>query len=206
MNQKGEKIDTANPMLLLVSGLCPVLIPSFTLQNGLILGVGIALHAVLLAALIPLLIKLVSKELHFPVSVMISALITVIYGATVRIAFPYEYPGLSPFLALIALNCFGFSVLRGSLRQDSLERFSEYARSAISFLVSLVLFSFVREVLGSGMITVYQTEAARLIVDLRDLVMVPIPIMLLPAGAFLLLGYAIAAYQFRMQTKGRRKA
>jgi len=206
MNPNAEKNDTANPLLMLVSGLCPVLIPSFTLQNGIILGAGVALHAILLAVFVPLLIKLIGKELHFSVAVMLSAAIAAVYGAAVRLAFPYEYPGLSPFLALIALNCFGLSVLRGSLRQDSLERLPEYARSALYFLATLLLFSSVRELFGSGMITLYHAETAKWTLDLRNYLTVPLPILLLPAGAFLLLGYAIAARQFWSQTKGRRTA
>lgn len=200
------QIDTPNPMLLLIAGLCPVLIPTNTLQNGIILGLGIAIHAMLLALLIPAIAKISEKELQFPISIALSSLIAAVYGLVIRILFPDGYTGLSPFLALIALNCFSLSVLRGSLRQESLERFPEYARSAAVFFLTIVAFAIIREMLGSGVVTLYASEHARLVLDLRNVIRIPIRLMLLPAGAFMLLGYAIAGYKLHLHAKGRRKA
>lgn len=201
MKQKSERDSTANPLLLLVTGLCPLLIPSFTLQNGLILGLGVCLHALLLAATIPPLAKLVGESLRFHLALTISAVITVIYSLTVRLVFPAEVPSLSPFIAFIALNCFSLSVMEGSLRQQSLEKFPEYARSAIVLFLTLIVFASLRELLGSGILTLYRTETAQAILDLRLLIRFPLRIALLPSGAFLLLGYGIAAYRLRNKRK-----
>lgn len=196
MMRRNEKSSpAANPLLLLISGLCPVLIPTFTFQNGVILGFGIAIHAIILAAVIPILKNLVSESLRFLLSLTVSAIVSVIYGLVVRLLFPASVSGLSPFLALIALNCFSLSIIRGSLRQDALEKIPEYARSAGAFFVTVLVFAALRELIGSGVITIYRTETARIVWDLRSLVRIPIRIALLPSGAFLLLGYGIALYQ-----------
>ncbi len=205
MTLKNAQVSSANPFLLLVSGLCPVLMPSFTLQNGLILGFGISIHAVLLAAILPVLLRAVRRTLHFTIAMSLSALIALLYGILIRAVFPYEAFGLSPYLSILALNCYGLAILRGSLRQDSLEKVPEYAKSSAVLFFTVAVFSALREVLGSGRITFLQTETLQAVLDLRFLVRVPIRMALLPAGAFLLLGYSIALYRMRIQAKGRVK-
>lgn len=203
MNPETLKPAPANPVLLMVTGLCPVLIPSFTLQNGLILGLGVASHGVILAALVPVLSKLASDSIRFYLSLSISGMVAVLYGLGVRAVFPAEAFGLSPFLAFIALNCFGLAVLRGSLRQTGLDRLPEYLRAAGELLLTWIVFAALRELLGSGLLTLYSTESARAVLDLRTVFVFPLRIALLPSGAFLLLGYGVALY--RIRTKPRKE-
>lgn len=204
MNLESVKSAPANPILLMVTGLCPVLIPSYTLQNGLILGLGVASHAVILAALVPVLSRLASDSIRFYLSLSVSGLVAALYGLGVRAVFPAEAFGLSPFLAFIALNCFGLAVLRGSLRQTGLDRLPEYARSAGELLLTWVVFAALRELLGSGILTLYSTDTARAVLDLRSVFLFPIRIALLPSGAFLLLGYGAALYRFHAKPRKER--
>ena len=192
MNSSDDRKCTANPLLLLVSGLCPVLIPSFTFQSGFVMGLGVALHATILAALVPLLARMTNPALRYPVALSFSAVIATVHGMAVRFLFPAFALGLAPFIAFLALNCFGLSVMKGSLRQDSLERFSEYAKAAALSFVTVIAFAGLRELLGSGMITFYRTEKLRVVLDLRSVIRLPLRMALLPSGAFILLGYAIA--------------
>ena len=201
MTKIASRTPSANPLLLLMTGLCPVLIPSFTLQNGMILGLGVAVHAILLAALIPMLGRLTGDSLRYFLSLAVSGLIATLYGLAVRFVFPAESYGLSPFLAFIALNCYGLSVLGGSLRQNDHERLPEYARSAGSLFLTWTVFAALRELLGSGTITLYATETARAMLDLRAVLKYPVRMALMPAGAFLLLGYGSALYRFHAKRK-----
>jgi len=197
MNQPNERPSASNPVLMVVTGLCPLLIPSVTFQRGYILGIGVVVHAILLAALLPVLGRMVGSSLQFSLSLALSGMITALYSVGVRLAFPAEAYGLSPFLGLIAVNCFGLSVLRGSLRQAGLDRLPEYARSAGILLLTWLGFSALREVLGSGFLTLYATETSRAVLDLRSVIVFPLRSVLLPFGAFLLLGYCIALYRLR---------
>lgn len=192
---------SANPVLLVATGLCPVLIPSTTLQSGTILGFGIAVHAVALALVVPFLSRVAGDSIRFLLSLAVSGMIAALYGLAVRAVFPAEAFGLSPFLALIALNCFGISVLRGSLRQTGLERFPEYARSAGELLLTWIVFSAIREFLGSGTLTLFVTATSRVALDLRSAMVYPVRMALLPSGAFLLLGYGIALYRLRAKRR-----
>ncbi len=201
MTRTIRRYPSANPLLYIVTGLCPVLIPSFTLQNGMILGFGVAVHAIVLAALVPVLSRLTSDSLRYYLALAVSGLVATLYGLGIRAVFPAESFGLSPFLALLALNCFGLSVLRASLRQEGLDRLPEYARSAAILLLSWMVFAAIRELLGSGMITLYSRESAAAVLDLRSIVKYPIRMALLPSGAFLLLGYGSALYRLRAKQK-----
>ncbi|MCK7486239.1 MAG: hypothetical protein MZU97_12330 [Bacillus subtilis] len=51
-----------------------LLIPSFTLQNGMILGFGVAAHAIVLAALVPVLSRLTSDSLRYYLALAVSGL------------------------------------------------------------------------------------------------------------------------------------
>ncbi len=195
---------SANPVLLVATGLCPVLIPATTLQSGTILGFGVAVHAVALALVLPFLSRVAGDSIRFLLSLAVSGMVATLYGLAVRAVFPAEAFGLSPFLAFIALNCFGISVLRGSLRQPGLDRFPEYARSAGELLLTWIIFSAIREVLGSGTLTLFVDETSRIALDLRSVLVYPVRLALLPSGAFLLLGYGIALY--RLRVKRRKEA
>jgi len=197
MTRITRRFPAANPLLYIVTGLCPILIPSFTLQNGMILGFGVAAHAIVLAALVPVLSRLTNDSLRFYLSLAVSGIVATLYGLGIRALFPAESYGLSPFLALLALNCFGLSVLRSSLRQEGLERLPEFARSAAILFLSLIVFAALRELLGSGMVTLYSRESAAAVLDLRSVLKFPIRMALLPSGAFLLLGYGCALYRLR---------
>ena len=194
---KSAKTSPANPLFLIVTGLCPMLIPSYTLQKGLILGIGVSVHAMILAAFVPVLVRLTGDSIRFSLSLAVSGMVAALYGLGVRFLFPAEAFGLSPFLALIAVNCFGLSVLRGSLRQTGLNRVMDYARSSGELLLTWIGFSALRELLGSGLLTLYSMESSRAVLDLRTLFPYPLRIALLPSGAFLLLGYGIALYRLR---------
>jgi Na+-translocating ferredoxin:NAD+ oxidoreductase RnfE subunit len=201
MTPIAEKNGSSNPVLLIVTGLCPLLIPSITIQRALILGIGVGVHAVILAVLVPILSRVCGDSIRFNLSLAVSGMVAALYGLGIRAVFPAEAFGLSPFLALIALNCFGLSVLRGSLRQSGLDRLPEYARSAAWLLLTWLGFAALRELTGSGLLTLYATETSRAVLDLRSLIIYPIRLATLPAGAFLLLGYGIALYRLRAKRR-----
>jgi electron transport complex protein RnfE len=67
---------------------------------------------------------------------------------------------------------------------------------AIGFTLSLVLIAFVREVLGSGTITLFPIGSFEGVIRIPGLVESPVRILSLAAGALLVMGYLMGFFRW----------
>ena len=181
-----EGLFTDNPVLVQLIGLCPTLATTTSITNGI--GMGLSATAVLICSNI--VISLLRKII--PNKVRIAAYITVIAGFVTMVdlllqAFiPSLSASLGTFIPLIVVNC----IILG--RAEAFASKNSVGKSALDgicmglgFTFALICMSVVRELLGAGTIgggaiTVFSQPAT---------------IMILPAGAFLTLGFIIAIMQ-----------
>ena len=186
-----------NPALVQLLGLCPLLAVSGTFINGL--GLGLATTLVLLGSNISvsLLRSVIPNEIRIPVFVMIIAALV----STVQLlinAFAYElYLALGIFIPLIVTNC----AIIG--RAEAFASKNKLLPSAIDglmmglgFTLVLIALGALREVIGQGTLfegadQLFGPRAANWSLQLfqfeHDFLLV-----LLPPGAFLLMGLLIA--------------
>ena len=181
-----EGLITNNPVLVQLIGMCPTLATTTSIINGV--GMGLSATAVLICSNV--VISLLRK--FIPSKVRIAAYITVIAGFVTMIdlllqAFiPSLSASLGMFIPLIVVNC----IILG--RAEAFASKNSVGKSAVDgvvmglgFTFALVIMSVIRELLGAGTIgggaiTVFTQPAT---------------IMILPAGAFLTLGFVIAVMQ-----------
>ena len=190
-----------NPALVQLLGLCPLLAVSGTVINAL--GLGLATLFVLVGSnlSVSLIRHHVADHLRLPAFVLIIAAFTTCVELLIQ-AFAYSlYQVLGLFIPLIVTNCAILGRADGFARKNTpWPAVVDGFMMGIGFLIVLVVLGALRELLGLGSLLdgahLLFGEAAR---DWRIQVLPEsypgVLIAILPPGAFILLGFLIAAKQ-----------
>lgn len=175
-----------NPIFVQLLGMCPTLAVTTSMENGI--GMGLATTAVLALSnlLISLLRKAVPNKIRIPIFVVIIATFVSIVEMVMEAYVPSLYSALGLFIPLIVVNCIilaraeAFASLNNPL--DSL---LDGLGMGIGFTLSLSILGLLREILGTGQLNLFG-------MPLLNLGIQPTITMILPPGAFLVLGLLIA--------------
>jgi electron transport complex protein RnfE len=190
-----------NPLAAYLVGLCPALAVSNRLANALLLGavmlfalLGTGIASVALERLLPSRLRLAAALRLSARLLVASALVTAAQRFLWVLAPAFE-AGLGIYLPLLAVNCLLLSSSgAGSWSQGALEA----AGRAAAFAAVLVCLALVREVLGTGTITLFPVGRFRGVLSVGGLP--PARVLAAAPGALLLLGYASALVR-----RGRRR-
>lgn len=180
-----------NPVFRLVLGLCPTLAVSTSIANAL--GMGIAATFVLVCSntiislLILLFSKILSKEgqksidkIRIPIFIVIIACFVIIVEMAMSAYFPALSESLGIFIPLIVVNCIILGRAEGFASKNSvLPSIADGIGMGIGFTLALCSIAVVREFLGSGNVLGQPVLGAGF---------KPVLIMILPPGAFFLIG------------------
>ena len=176
-------IIPANPIFVLLLGMCATLGTTSSAYNGLMMGIATA--AVLLCSnvVISLIKNLVPDKVRIPAFIVIIASFVTVLQLVVNAWLPSLNASLGIFIHLIVVNC----ILLGraeafASRNGILASFLDGLGSGIGFTFALVLLGGAREILGTGKIfgaEIYPEDYGMLL-------------FVLAPGAFIALGYLIA--------------
>ncbi len=176
-----------NPVLVQLLGMCPTLATTTTVKDAF--GMGMAATAVLICS--NLVISLLRK--FIPKQVRIAAYIVIISGFVTAVEFLMRayfyslYQSLGLFIPLIVVNCIILARAEAfASKNPPLPSVVDGVGMGLGFTFALVLIGVVRELLGTGELLGY-----RVLPDSYQ----PMIIFILPAGAFMTLGFIIAAVQ-----------
>lgn len=187
LKQLKEGILDNNPTLVQLLGMCPTLATTTELKNAV--GMGLAATVVLICS--NLFISILRN--FIPKQVRIAAYIVIVSGfvTTVELlmqAYFYSlYQALGLFIPLIVVNCIILARAEAfASKNKPLPSIVDGLAMGLGFTFALCLIAFVRELLGAGSVLGYKIPVY------SDN---PMVIFILPAGAFLTLGFIIAAVQ-----------
>ncbi len=198
-----------NPALVQLLGLCPLLAVSATAVNAL--GLGIATLVVLMASnLCVSLVRLwVPKEVRIPIFVMIIASFVTCVQLLMNAYTFGLYQSLGIFIPLIVTNCIiiGRAEAYASKNTPLLSLFDGFWMG-LGMTCSLFVLGALREILGNG--TLFN-GANRLLGEWAHVLEIqffqvehPFLLAILPPGAFLTLGFLIAAKNV-LDAKAKKK-
>jgi electron transport complex protein RnfE len=176
-----------NPALVQLIGLCPLLAISTTVLNAFSLGCATLFVLTLSNSFISLLRRIIPHSLRLPIFIMIIASL-VICASLLMEAFSYPlYEQLGLFFALITTNCAVLARAEAFAYSQPIHyaAFDGFMQGLGFFLILLLLGS-VREILGSGtflQMPLFSNDYQFLLA-------------LLPPGAFLVLGFVVAGYNY----------
>ncbi|MGB0747271.1 MAG: electron transport complex subunit E [Magnetospiraceae bacterium] len=210
-----EGLWSNNVVFSQMLALCPLLAVTSTATNGL--GMGLATTAVMVASglAVSLLRGLISPEVRIPAFVLIIATLVTLVDMALNAWLHELYKVLGLFIPLIVTNCaiLGRAEAFAS-RQDPLRAATDGFMMGAGFTLALVVLGAVREVIGSG--TLFSGASLLLGAHFSFMETVLIPeykgflLFILPPGAFLVLGFLLAAKRLLdqriEQLKARRAA
>ena len=187
LKQLKEGLLDNNPALVQLLGMCPTLATTTNLENAF--GMGLAATAVLICS--NLFISLLRK--FIPQQVRIAAYIVIISGFVTAVellmrAYFYSlYQALGLFIPLIVVNCIILARAEAFASKNKvLPSIVDGIGMGLGFTFALCLIGAVRELLGSGTLLGFAILPASY---------PEMTIFVLPTGAFLTLGFIIAAVQ-----------
>ncbi len=173
-----------NPVLYLMLGLCPLLAVSSAVKDAL--GMGVAVIFVLTGANITISIirRLVPSHVRIPVFIVIIATFVTVVDYSLAAFSPQLHKNLGVYLPLMVVNC----IILG--RAEAFASKNNIFNSALDglgmglgFTIAIFFISVIREILGQGTF---------MGINILGENYTPFIIMIMPPGAFLVMGFLIA--------------
>jgi len=174
-----------HPVFRQLLGMCPALAVTTSAINGISMGLAVIFVLFFSSLVVSLIKKIVPHQVRIAVYTVIIATFVTIVDLFLKAQFPEISAGLGPYVPLIIVNCI---ILGRCEAFASKNRITSSLRDAlgmgIGFSWGLFILGSIREILGAGSILGIKIMPANYN---------PLVVMILPAGAFLVLGFLVAA-------------
>lgn len=172
-----------NPVLRILLGMCATLAITTTLINGVGMGIATAFVLVFSNLLISLVAPITPDKIRIPVFIIVIATFTTIIDLLMAAYTPDLSRALGVFIPLIVVNCIIFGRAEAfACKAKIMNSIMDGLGMGIGFILTLAVVSSIREIIGNGTMLGYpvfgQTYS-------------PALIMIMPPGAFLVLGLLI---------------
>lgn len=199
-----------NPVFIVLVGLCPALAVTVQFANALVLGACVLGALLFMSLFVSLLRNFIPANFRVPaVLLMLTALATAADQLLMALA-PALSARLGIYVPLIAVNClilgragtFAFAHAPGRSVLDALGM-------GTGFTLALGLIALVREMVGSGTITLLPISAADPsagVVAVPGLSEVPVAVIAGPVGAFLTIGFLMGLFNALRAAREKAKA
>jgi electron transport complex protein RnfE len=182
-----------NPVFVQFLGMCPTLAVTGSVDSALGMGAGVLFVLFFSNLIISLIRKAVPREVRIPIYIVVIASLVTILEMLMDAYVPQLATKLGTFLSLIVVNCLILGRAEAFASKNTpLRSAIDGAGMAIGFTGGIVLLAFFRELFGSGSVTLWVTNSGNAI----GLDLIPmdfqIPILIAPAGAFLVFGILVS--------------
>ena len=177
--------------------LCPALAVTTSVINGLTMGLTVTFVITTNNVVVSLVRNLVNPKVRVPVYITSIATIVTVAQLILQAYFPELYKALGIYLALVVV--FAIILARAEVfasKNSVIKSFCDGFGMGCGFTLAMLIISCIRELIGAGTIAGVPVFGAG-----YD----PMLMMVLPPGAFILIGYLVAATK-TWNTNQERKA
>jgi len=172
-----------NPVFRLLLGLCPTLAITTSVINGFSMGTAATFVLVCSAIIISLLKDVIPKKVRIPCFIVIIATFVTIADMLLAAYVPAIHKVLGLYIPLIVVNCIILGRMEAFASKNTLTNsISDSLGMGAGFTLALSFIGGVREILGSASFLGYNILPF----------MNPPLMFILPAGAFITLGFTVA--------------
>lgn len=183
-----------NPIFVLLLGLCSSLAVTTNLESAYMMGLCLTIILICSNVIVSLIKKLVPENVKIPTYIIIIATFVTIVEILLNEYVPALSKTLGVYLPLIVVNCIILGrALSVASKESVLNSFLDGIKTGLGYTLALILISFIREILGSGTLTIIDSLSVftsdKIIITLFEPIL---PIMIEPAGAFITLAFLIA--------------
>ena len=177
-------IISENPILVLALSLCPALAVTTTVQNALTMGLSVTFVLACNNTVVSFTRKWVNPKVRVPIYITSIATIVTVVELLLQAYAPKLYSNLGIYLQLIVV--FAIILARAEVfasKNKVLPSFADGFGMGIGFTLAMILIGTFREIVGNGTFFGYQVMGSWYH---------PALIVILPPGAFILIGYLVA--------------
>ena len=152
-----EPLRKANPVTVLVLGICSCLAVTAQLKPALVMGASVTVVTAFSNLIISLLRKGIPNRIRIIVQLVVVATLVILVDQFLK-AFVYDVSKqLSVFVGLIITNCIVMGRLEAfAMSHSPWESFLDGLGNGLGYSLILVIVAFFRELLGSGTLFGYQ--------------------------------------------------
>lgn len=174
-----------HPVFRQLLGMCPTLAVTTSAINGLSMGLAVIFVLFFSSLVVALIKKLIPHQVRIAVYTVIIATFVTIVDLFLKAQFPEISRALGPYIPLIIVNCIILGRCEAFASKHSVSSsLVDAFGMGLGFTWGVVLLGSIRELFGAG--TIFK-------IRLLPISYNPLIIMILPAGAFLVLGFLVAA-------------
>lgn len=182
-----------NPIFVLILGLCSALAVTTKFENAYMMGLCLLFVLFCSNIIISLIKSLVPDNVKIPVYIVIIGTFVTILELLLSRYIPDLYKSLGVYLPLIVVNCIVLGrALSVASKSSVKESMADAIKIGLGYTLSIMLIALIREVLGSGTITIMDSISSftgyKEIITIPSTIIFPMPIFSSPSGAFLTLG------------------
>lgn len=173
-----------NPVLRLMIGLCSVLAVSVRLENCLYMGAAVIFVLTGSNMVISAIRNFVPNEVRIPIFIVVISTFTTIVDLVMKAYLPALSEALGVFIPLIVVNCIIMARAEAfASRKPVLLTMADSLGMGIGYTMVIIVIGIIRELFGYGQFFYHQVFPS----SYQGMMM-----MILPPGAFLLIGLCIA--------------
>ncbi|WP_099468055.1 electron transport complex subunit RsxE [Konateibacter massiliensis] len=185
-----------NPIFRLALSLCPALAVTTTAQNALTMGLSVLFVITSNNIAVSLTRKFVNPKVRVPVYITFIATIVTVLQLLLQAFFPHLYQALGIYLSLIVV--FAIILARAEVfasKNKVIPSIFDGLGMGAGFTIAMLSIGIIRELLGNG--TIFG-------ITILGSWYNPALIMILPPGAFMLIGYMIGAIKLWDERKAKK--
>ncbi|MGD8114446.1 MAG: electron transport complex subunit RsxE, partial [Sphaerochaetaceae bacterium] len=151
---------------------------------------------------VSLLKDIIPGSVRIPSYIVIIAAFVTIVEMMMHAFAPSIYSSLGIFLPLIVVNCIILGRAEAFANKNSIvDSFLDAIGMGVGFTLALLLIALIREVFGSGTITLFAMGSFDGVIEIPILYTYPVRVLTLAAGALLLMGYLIGFFEWYSKRK-----
>lgn len=190
-----------NAIFTLALGLCTALALSANFESAYIMGLCVMIVLIFSNVTVSLIRNLVPDNVKIPVFILIIGTFVTITEILIQNIAPDLHTILGIYLPLIVVNCIVLGrALSVASKQNVATSFKDALGIGIGYLFSIMAIALVREVIGSGTLTIMDSLSPltgyRIVFNVvPDMTVLPFTILKEPAGAFITLGFLMALFK-----------
>lgn len=175
----------SNPLFVLVLGNCPALMMTMALDSSIGMAIGLAFVMFWSSMIISAMRKVIPNMVRIPVYIVIVASFVTMVDMAFHAYVPSIYTLLGIYLPLITVNCIVLGRMEVfASRNTVVLSVADSVGMAFGFGLAMLVIAIPRVLLGTGALTV----AGNTLFTLPGLKDNPIGLLVLPPGAFLVIG------------------
>jgi len=187
-----------NPVFVMLLGMCPVLAVTNSVINAIVMGLATTFVLILSNVLVSALRKLIPKQVRIATYILIIATFVTVADYTIKAVSLEVHKSLGAFISLIVVNCIILGRAEAFASKNTVTKsILDGLGMGIGFTFAVLCLGIVREVLGNGTFAGFSLFGPSY---------EPLVIMILPGGAFFVLGAYLLFFNWLKERRKSRNA